>query len=45
VDDAVNTCTQIAIADIENEFLRRTTTTGCEEVGQSLNREIASLSE
>lgn len=45
VDDAVSTCTQIAIADIESETLRRTATTGCEEVGQSLNQEVASLSE
>jgi hypothetical protein len=45
VDDAVSTCTQIAIADIESEPLRRTATTGCEEVGRSLNQEVAALSE
>jgi hypothetical protein len=45
VDDAVSTCTQIATTDIESEPLRRTATTGCQEVGRSLNQEVAGLSE
>ena len=45
VDDAVSSCTQIATADIENEGARNTVVAACEGVGQSLNQEVASLSE
>jgi hypothetical protein len=45
VDGAVSSCTQIAIADIENEGARNTVVAACEGVGQSLNQEVASLSE
>ena len=44
VGDAVSSCTDAA-ADIESEALRTTATTGCEEIGQSLNQEVAGLSE
>ena len=38
-------CTQVAIAEIENEVGQEHRETGCEGVGQSLNQEVASLSE
>ena len=41
VDDAVSSCTDAAA---ESEALRTTATMGCEEIGRSLNREVASLS-
>ena len=44
VDDGVSSCTDAA-ADIESSAARNTALTACEEVGKSLDREIASLSE
>ena len=44
VDGAVTSCTDAASA-LEREAVKNTATTGCQEVGQALNQQVASLSD
>ena len=44
VDGAVSSCTGAA-GEIEGQAARNTAVTGCGEIGQALNQEVANLSE